>query len=252
LLGTELDTAVDALGLLVVPLLAVDLGKIHWSYLLVSVAYYLFQLGLYWRRQHGKPVYPLVPHNLRRVLAGFQMGFVAVVLWPPFLAPMTLVMGIAFMVPVLIGFIIDWFVVSGRIQAQRPATAEWFSKLAVFRTTFFQPALRLLLLGGLFVFSRNPDLAQLTQHLTQQNSFWSAAVLNYTLGVCAAMIVLGFGGRIGALVLLGLLTCYFPAVSLQSAMVAVMVSAVWILLLGCGRFSLWQYDDRWITRYDGL
>lgn len=247
LLGTEFDTVVDALGLLVVPLLAVGLDKIHWSYLLVSAAYYLFQLGLYWRRQHGKAVYPLVPNNLRRALAGFQMGFVAVVLWPPFLAPMTNVIGIAFMVPVLIGFGVDWLVVSGGIHPQLPATTRLFNNLAVFSTTFFQPALRLLLLMALFMFSRSSDLAQ----LTQDNSFWSAAALNYTLGLCAAMIVLGFGGRIGALVLLGLLAWYFPAVSLNSAMGAVIVSAVWILLLGCGRFSLWQGDDRWVTRYDG-
>jgi len=74
LLGAELDTVVDALGMLVVPLLAVSIGKIHWSYLLVSAAYYLFQFGLYWRRQNGQAVYPLVPNNLRRA-RGLSDGF---------------------------------------------------------------------------------------------------------------------------------------------------------------------------------
>jgi CDP-diacylglycerol---glycerol-3-phosphate 3-phosphatidyltransferase len=247
MLGIEFDTVVDALGMMVAPLLALSLGKIHWTYLLVSAAYYLFQLGLYWRRRRGLPVYPLIPNKLRRALAGFQMGFIAVVLWPPFLAPMTVVIGIAFMVPLLLGFCVDWLVVSGKIQPQSPSAAGIFGNIALFSTTCFQPALRLLLLMALLMFSHFSNLAV----PTQPSVLWSATALNYALGISAAMVVLGLGGRIGALVMLGLLAWYFPAASLDSAMGAVIVSAVWILLLGCGRYSLWQDDDRWVTRYDG-
>lgn len=42
-----------ALGLAVVPLLAVRHGKIHWSYLLVSCAYYLCQWGVSYRQKAG-------------------------------------------------------------------------------------------------------------------------------------------------------------------------------------------------------
>lgn len=247
MLGTEFDTVVDALGLLVAPLLALSLGKIHWSYLLVSLAYYLFQFGLHWRKHRGLPVYPLLPSKLRRVLAGFQMGFIAAVLWPPLLAPMTLVIGFAFMVPVLLGFCVDWLVVSGKMQPQSPMATGVFDNIALFSTTYFQPALRVLLMSALFMFSHFSDLAVPTRN----SALWSAAGLNNALAVSAAMVVLGLGGRIGALAMLGLLAWYFPAASLDSAMAAVIVSAVWILLLGCGRFSLWQDDDRWITRSDG-
>ena len=82
-LGRELDTALDALGLLVAPLLAVLTGKLHASYLLASAAYYLFQWGVHRRRQRGLPVYPLPPSRWRRHIAGWQMGLVATVLWPP-------------------------------------------------------------------------------------------------------------------------------------------------------------------------
>jgi CDP-diacylglycerol--glycerol-3-phosphate 3-phosphatidyltransferase len=248
LLGIEFDTVVDALGMLVAPLLAWSLGKIHWTYLCVSAAYYVFQLGLYWRRRQGLAIYPLAPSKLRRALAGFQMGFIAVVLWPPFLAPTTLVIGIAFMVPVLLGFCVDWLAVSGKIQPQSPTAAGIFGNIALFSTTCFQPALRLLLLIALLMFSHFSDLAV----LARPGGLWSATGLNYALGISAAMIVLGLGGRIGALMMLGLLAWYFPATSLDNAMGAVIVSAVWILLLGCGRFSLWQHDDRWVTRYDGM
>src|SRR5690606_21176327 len=121
-LGTELDTAYDALGLLIAPLLAVSYGKIHWSFLLVSAAYYIFQWGLYWRRTHNLPVYELLPSMLRRTLAGFQMGFVAVILLPCFQAPATHWIGVAFMIPMLLGFMVDWLVVSGRIQSSNANT----------------------------------------------------------------------------------------------------------------------------------
>lgn len=116
-LGKELDTTLDALGLLIAPLLAVLVGKLHASYLLVSVAYYLFQWGLLWRRRFDKPVYPLPPSRLRRQLAGYQMGLVATVLWPPLPALLTKPVGILFMLPMLAGFIRDWLTVSGRLAS---------------------------------------------------------------------------------------------------------------------------------------
>ncbi len=122
-LGAELDTTLDALGLLVAPLLAVLYGKLHASYLLVSIAYYLFQWGIHWRRQHEKPVFPLPPSRLRRHLAGLQMAVVAAALWPPLPDTMTRTLGVVFMLPLLIGFGRDWLHVSGRRGASREASA---------------------------------------------------------------------------------------------------------------------------------
>ncbi|MEX1198930.1 MAG: CDP-alcohol phosphatidyltransferase family protein [Pseudohongiellaceae bacterium] len=122
-LGAELDTALDALGLLVAPLLAVLYGKLHASYLLVSVAYYLFQWGIHWRRRHGRPVHGLPPSRLRRHLAGLQMVVVAAALWPPLPAGTTRVLGVFFMLPLLLGFWRDWLHVSGRRgTGQEPST----------------------------------------------------------------------------------------------------------------------------------
>lgn len=114
-LGVELDTVLDAFGLLIVPLLAILYGKLHLSYFLVSIAYYLFQLGIGWRQWRGLPVYPLPPSILRRHLAGIQMALVAIALWPPLPADMTRVLGVALMIPLLLGFCRDWLYVSGRL-----------------------------------------------------------------------------------------------------------------------------------------
>jgi len=121
-LGVELDNALDAFGLLIAPLLAVLYGKLHVSYLLVSIAYYLFKWGIHWRQSHGQPVYPLPPSLLRRYLAGLQMALVAIALWPPLPAGMTSVVGIALMIPLLLGFCRDWLHVSGRLGAGRESS----------------------------------------------------------------------------------------------------------------------------------
>lgn len=113
-LGTELDTALDAFGLLIAPLLAVAYGKLHVSYLLVSIAYYLFQWGIYWRRRQALPVHSLPPSRMRRYLAGLQMALVAAALWPPLPGVATSVLGAVLMLPLLIGFCRDWWYVSGR------------------------------------------------------------------------------------------------------------------------------------------
>ncbi|ALO45805.1 CDP-alcohol phosphatidyltransferase family protein [Pseudohongiella spirulinae] len=113
-LGAELDTVLDALGLLVAPLLAVMSGKLHSSYLLVSLAYYLFRLGISWRKRQGKIVHALPPSKMRRQLAGWQMALVATALWPPISGSVTQWLGFVFMLPLLAGFWRDWLAVSGR------------------------------------------------------------------------------------------------------------------------------------------
>ncbi|WP_051208392.1 CDP-alcohol phosphatidyltransferase family protein [Saccharospirillum impatiens] len=116
-LGAELDTVLDAFGLVVAPLLAVLYGKLHVSYLLVSMAYYAFQWGIHWRRRHGRRVFPLPPSQWRRTLAGLQMVLVAIALWPPVPFGVSSLAGVVLMMPLLIGFIRDWLYVSGRLSA---------------------------------------------------------------------------------------------------------------------------------------
>lgn len=242
LLGSELDMRFDALGLLIAPVLAFELGKIHWSYLLVSVAYYLFQAGLYWRKRQQLPVYAMIPNKLRRTLAGFQMGLIAFVLWPPFQAEITVVASIAFMIPVLIGFGVDWFVVSGRVTSTSATTSKFFERLEWFSHCVFQPALRLILLLTALLLVRTV-ISQIP------------LLISFIIWLCVAMIVFGFGARIGALMMILLLAWQFQiestTITTSVAFVVLAFSTVWIMLMGSGRFSLWQWDDSWVQRYDG-
>ncbi len=242
-LGSELDTVFDALGLLVAPLLAVSYGKVHWSYLLVSVAYYLFQWGIHSRHKRELPVYPLAPSQLRRTLAGFQMGYVAVVLWPPLLAQVTVPAGFGFMVPLLLGFAVDWLVVSGRIRPEQPGTADFFRRLAAFSVGVFQPALRVALLLA---------LAVLLTTTAQETTATAAQSIVIALSCGAALLILlGIAGRAGALIVLMLLAWQPASAALDPLSAVALFSAIGILLLGCGRYSLWQGDDHWVNRQDG-
>lgn len=234
MLGVELDTVFDALGLAIAPLLAVWYGQIHWSYLLFSSAYYLFQWGIYRRKQHGLPVHSLPPNRLRRAWAGFQMGFIAIVLLPLFGPPVTVIAGVAFMLPVLIGFTIDWLIVSGHIDRQHAATASLFNAIESIGQAILLPGLRVVLIISL--------LSSLHYPLT----LFGLVVL-----LIAGMILAGLAGRVFALVLILLLGWHYQTESFGLNAYILISSTVWVMLLGTGRYSLLRHDEDWVNRYDG-
>jgi CDP-diacylglycerol---glycerol-3-phosphate 3-phosphatidyltransferase len=239
-LGAELDTLFDALGLLVAPMLALMLGKIHGSYLLVSVAYYFFVAGLKVRQSKNLPVYPLAPSQLRRTLAGFQMAYVAVVLWPPFDSQVTVMAGAGFMLPLLIGFLVDWCVVSGRINPFVSGPGFVIERVRLATDQILMPCARALLIGLLC-------LAWRSDPFTPTPGIPATLVLITS----ALMIATGVAGRAGAMTLLMLLAWKTPIAVSDPLFAPCLFLSIAILLLGCGRFSLWQHDDHWVNRQDG-
>jgi CDP-diacylglycerol--glycerol-3-phosphate 3-phosphatidyltransferase len=221
LLGRDLDIRCDALGLAVAPMLAIAEGRLHLSYLLMSAAFYVYRWGLRHRDLRGLPMGSPPDNPLRRSLAGFQMGFVAVALWPWLNAEFLQIAGIAFMLPVLFGFAVDWLVVVGMLSTPN------YARLAEYCSDYLQPGLRLLLAG--LVLSSFPRL--LTTALM-------------------AMVLIGWAGRAAAL---GLLLCLgWPGLLQHESMgfALAVLAASWLLLLGTGRASVWNWGDAWIQRYD--
>ena len=107
-LGAFLDINIDALGLLIAPLLAVWYGQLPIAYLAVGAAYYVFIVGIWLRKKMSKPVVDPKPRPSARIIAGFQMGFVGMALLPIFSPPATTIAAYIFMVPLLAGFVKDW------------------------------------------------------------------------------------------------------------------------------------------------
>jgi uncharacterized protein (TIRG00374 family) len=112
-LGSRLDMEVDALGIFVACLAGIVLGKLPLWYVAVGLARYLYLGGRLWRERSGLPLRDLDPHPLRRLLAGWQMGFVAVSLWPQIPAGLSLPAAYLFGGATLAMFARDWLYVTG-------------------------------------------------------------------------------------------------------------------------------------------
>ena len=112
-LGAFLDINIDALGMLIAPLLAVWYGQLPSAYLSVGAAYYLLVFGIWLRKKFSKPVFKVKPRRSARIIAGFQMGFVGIALLPVISPPITTVAAYIFMIPLLAGFAKDWMIAGG-------------------------------------------------------------------------------------------------------------------------------------------
>jgi CDP-diacylglycerol--glycerol-3-phosphate 3-phosphatidyltransferase len=124
-LGARLDEAMDALGLLAAPLVAVSWGRLPPWYLLVGVTYYLFHAAIWLRRRLELPVHleRVRPKRLTRIFAGLQMTLVSVALAPLLSLAVTTIAATLIMLPTLIFFARDWLIAIGRLQPPRTATA---------------------------------------------------------------------------------------------------------------------------------
>jgi hypothetical protein len=132
------------------------------------------------------------------------------------------------MLPVLFGFGIDWFINTGKVNAQIIMT------LAHISDQIFQPILRVLVVLSLFLFLKTNS----TPHF-----IW--------LGLMLSMMTIFFGvaGRVGALFIL--ITLGLIDMQINALTSTIIISASWILMLGTGHLSLWKFGDEWVKRYDG-
>jgi CDP-diacylglycerol---glycerol-3-phosphate 3-phosphatidyltransferase len=115
-LGERLDITLDGQGLLIVIGLAIWYGLLPGWYLLLALARYLWLAALWLRQRWHWPIYELLPSIHRRTLAGLQMGFLSVVLWPILPPAGTQVAGWLMGGPLLLSFIRDWLLVIGRLD----------------------------------------------------------------------------------------------------------------------------------------
>ncbi|UCD82354.1 MAG: CDP-alcohol phosphatidyltransferase family protein [Desulfobacterales bacterium] len=112
-LGAFLDINLDALGLLIAPLVAVWYGQLPIVYLSVGFAFYVYRAGIRLRKKFSKPVAEPGPWRGARIIAGFQMGFVGIALLPVVRPPVTTLIAYLVLIPLLAGFVRDWMIVCG-------------------------------------------------------------------------------------------------------------------------------------------
>jgi CDP-diacylglycerol--glycerol-3-phosphate 3-phosphatidyltransferase len=266
-LGEGLDLSLDGLGILIASFLLVQYGQVPIWYLVVGLARYLFVGGIWLRKRLDKPVYPLAENSARRPFAGAQMGFAAVLLFPVFSPPGIFLAAALFAVPFLIGFLLDWFSVSGvslnryikqdhllgktpeqinstRIQAAKPVVNMWMPLL-------IRTALVILLIvwlqnkfhGLVKILSSSRFNEYLPDLLS---SYWIGLLLLFIFGGLV-FIAVGIAGRAAALFVLFGLGMYLELFQLSFFEVVLVFGAIGLFYLGTGPYSLWIPERKIIS-----
>jgi CDP-diacylglycerol--glycerol-3-phosphate 3-phosphatidyltransferase len=107
-LGEYLDTRIDALGILVASLVAVDYGQLPQYYISAGLAWYLLRMAVWLRKKSGRRCSEVKRRRGARLMAGLQMAFLGLVLLPLFSPPLTHVAAVLILIPFLAGFFLDW------------------------------------------------------------------------------------------------------------------------------------------------
>jgi CDP-diacylglycerol---glycerol-3-phosphate 3-phosphatidyltransferase len=235
-LGKHLDIETDAAGLLTASLVAFALGRLPAIYLLAGIAYYPYILGIRVRQKRGLPVIALRSRPYARIIAGFQMGLVGMALLPMVNPAFTFVAAYIFMTPLLIGFLRDWLVVSGRVKtdADQQSILDHWARSAIMK--ILPLALRLVMLAaGISAF--------VGSGINQTHLAWRLAP-----GFCCLLAGFGFMGRSAALCLV-LMLCSNPF-PFNTPMISMLLfcTAATLMLTGTGGMSLWAPEERILYR----
>jgi CDP-diacylglycerol---glycerol-3-phosphate 3-phosphatidyltransferase len=255
LLGKALDIEFDGLGMLVVILLAISFGQLPVWYLALGLARYLFLFGLWLRHRLNRPIFDMTPSIHRRIFAGFQMGFLSVVLWPILPQPMAVIPGTLFAAATGLGFWRDWLVVSGTIHPAHPTYRR------VQKTLYQLFAFRLPLLWRvLLVVCMITIMTHLQPHLQPAPWFdlltsWGVLIPAFFTTVLAMMAILatpliglGILPRIMAVAILLPIGFDIATRGLHWDNTVALISVVFIQLLGAGPYSLWPLEERYLRQ----
>lgn len=231
-LGTILDMEFDGLGILIAVGLAIQYGHLPVWYLVLGLGRQLFVLGIWIRQRLNWPVRDLPPSDHRRLIAGFQTGFISIILWPLWTPETAMFAAWLFAVPLVFSFGRDWLAVSTTIDADSARYQSVRRRAKVVVEEWL------------------PPLVRLTGALLTGSLVWQGESLPPALAVLAAVAVLslllGVVGRAGALVLAFVAAISATNVGLHFDNALLLACAVIVLHLGSGRFALWQPEEYYL------
>lgn len=230
-LGTILDMEFDGLGILIAVGLAIQYGHLPAWYLLLGLGRQLFIFGIWVRQRLGWPVLELPPSDHRRLIAGFQTGFISIILWPTWTPEGAMFAAWLFAVPLFFSFGRDWLVVSATIDAESAGYQRLRQRAKVLCE---QGAPLLRLIGAALVVWMLVQGDALPDSLT-----WFAAA-------GALLLLLGVVGRAAALLLAFVAAFSAVQVGLRPDNSLLLACAVAILHLGSGRLALWTPEEYYL------
>ena len=241
-MGELLDQEYDALGILVAVILAIQYKHLSSVFIYIGIAKYLFAWGIVRRRHRGRPVCDLPPSFMRRRLAGFQMGILAVILWP-IASPIGSNLAESIIgIPLAVGFIRDWLIVSDRLNPENPVYVRLKKLFYTFGKTWLPLVIRgsLLAAAGWILYRTivEPDsvLAWLPDGLQHSRGLfvlYPAVRLLLTLILAAGRLT-----SVGSLqlLLLEVLRVFLSRFDFFS--IIILTSALLLYLLGSGPYRL--------------
>lgn len=231
-LGTILDIEFDGLGILIAVGLAIQYGHLPPWYLILGMARQLFILGIWLRRRLGRPVRELPPSDHRRLIAGFQTGFISIALWPLWREEVALFAAWLFAVPLAFSFGRDWLAVSTVIDVESPRYRALQRRAK--RLLEEQSPLVVRLLAALFAI----------WVLRQSGGVPSWAVPGVVLAV--GSVLFGIIGRAGALVLAFVAAFDATLTSLHFANASLLACSIYLLHIGSGRWAVWRPEEYYL------
>ena len=246
-LGDSLDLEFDSLGMLIGSGLAVWYRVLPWPYLIIGAASYLSRLGIWIRRRSSKPARELHASTSRRPIAGLMMGYLSVMLWPIVEPPATTLAGLFFLVPFLASFTRDWLVVSDAVEPHGERYVRWRMRARSVLLRWVPLPVRAMLMLTLIQQWAGGD-AQPAEVIVLRDSVWPQILLETVLGV---MIGLGIAGRTAAFVLLFPVGLSIAFGGFGPSRALALGGALTMLILGTGKFSLWQPEERLFSRRAG-
>jgi CDP-diacylglycerol--glycerol-3-phosphate 3-phosphatidyltransferase len=250
-LGSNLDTQMDAFGLLVAVSVGIRMQQLPPVFLSVGLAYYLFAGAVAWRRKRAKPLNRLRPRPEARAIAGLSMGFVGIALLPVYAAPVTTLAAVLFMLPFCYGFLRDGWVVCGAVRTDADQRTAWDLPLKRLFSGWL-PLLCRILLGFTVLSLWVSASARMTAWNHHRPDIWPSPSVPLALAVaqllCVMMVLTGCLGRSAALGMALILGWGLQRPDVGPDGWALFICSVCVLLAGSGFFSLWQPEDRWLYR----
>ena len=255
-LGESLDMEFDGLGMLVAVSFAIHYGTLPAGYIVVGLARYTFVFGLWVRKRLRRSVYDLPPSVSRRPIAGLQMGFLSVCLWPIVSQPGTTIAALLFAVPFVASFVRDWAIVSGALDPQSARYLAVRRAILHVATRWVPIPLRVAACVTLIPIAAARVLdhpGQVAAHAALGFTSPEATVAAFLLIEAAAipMVALGAATRLGALLLLVPVGLTIVTAGMTTIRGAALISLISLLILGSGEFALWRPEEKLFSRRAG-
>lgn len=227
-LGRELEHEFDSLGVLAASVFLVVARVLPAWFILVGVARYVFIAGEALQRARGKTMFPLAHSSSGKILAGYQMVFLAAALIPIIPEEMKRIAGSVIAIPFLLGFVRDWLGVTGIVRH----TSDVYARLVSgFNRIAFVIAPR--------VFRFMPVIAAFTSPLT--------GIPLYIAVGAGALIALGVLGRTISIALLILVASVWDVLGEYGPGSTVVL--ITLSLIGTGAGSLFAPEASWFRKH---